>query len=320
MIIVMKTIEAFERDVFLQPQYLQIFKPQSPINERAQKNTIFCGSGDSLSASFLAESFSNLTVRAADPLDLLKNKHIIHKHTIFLVSISGNTISNIMVAKTAKKAIAITSNPKSRLSKVCSRTINLQFPNSDVFTGGSLSFLQSALTCISLVTKIKIRNGAKIFKKAIDESKKIKFSKRLFILGNLHTYPVAMYAAAKFYEQEGNLKILDVGKWWHEKTSGLPVPLGINVMKTSFGIDVIRKFDSFLQKSIEFGLAHEDDALDYAMKYSRSKPRELIKKFVKMYVNDVTVNMGERGERSIRKMFEMAKQEKLVPEFNLHIA
>jgi len=122
------------------------------------------------------------------------------------------------------------------------------------------------------------------------------------------------------YEQEGNLKILDVGKWWHEKTSGLPVPLGINVMKTSLSIDVIRKFDNFLQKSIEFGLAHEDDALDYAMKYSRSKPRELIKKFVKMYVNDVTVNMGERGERSIRKMFEMAKQEKLVPEFNLHIA
>ena len=200
---VMKTIEAFERDVFLQPQYLQIFKPQSPITEAAQKNTIFCGSGDSLSASFLAESFSNLTVRAADPLDLLKNKHIINKHTIFLVSISGNTISNIKVAKTAKKAIAITSNPKSRLSKVCSRTIYLQFPNSDVFTGGSLSFLQSALTCISLVTKIKIRNGAKIFKKAIAESKKIKFSKQLFILGNLHTYPVAMYAAAKFYELLG---------------------------------------------------------------------------------------------------------------------
>jgi len=122
------------------------------------------------------------------------------------------------------------------------------------------------------------------------------------------------------YEQEGILKILDVGKWWNEKTNGLPVPLGINVMKTSFGIDVIRKFDNFLQKSIEFGLAHEDEALDYAMKFSRSKPRELIKKFVKMYVNNVTVNMGERGEQSIRKMFELAKQEKLVPEFNLHIA
>jgi len=71
---VMKTIEAFESDVFLQPQYLQIFKPQSPITETAQKNTIFCGSGDSFSASLLAESFSNLTVRASDPLDLLKNK------------------------------------------------------------------------------------------------------------------------------------------------------------------------------------------------------------------------------------------------------
>ncbi len=112
------------------------------------------------------------------------------------------------------------------------------------------------------------------------------------------------------YEQEGNKKILDVGKWWDEKTNGLPVPLGVNVMKSEFGLDTIKKFDNFLQESIEYGLKHQDNAIDYAMKYSRGKPRELIKKFVKMYVNDVTVNMGEVGEKSIRKMFQMAKQKK----------
>ena len=122
------------------------------------------------------------------------------------------------------------------------------------------------------------------------------------------------------YEQEGNKKILDVGKWWDEKTNGLPVPLGVNVMKSEFGLDTIKKFDSFLQESIEYGLKHQDKAIDYAMKYSRGKPRELIKKFVKMYVNDVTVNMGTMGEKSIRKMFQMAKQKNLVPDFILKIA
>lgn len=122
------------------------------------------------------------------------------------------------------------------------------------------------------------------------------------------------------YEQEGNVKILDVGKWWDEETNGLPVPLGINVMKTNLGMDMIHKFDQYLQASIEYGLENLDDAIDYAMQYSRGKPRELIEKFVKMYVNEITVNMGDKGEESIRRVFEMAKQKKLVPEFALSIA
>jgi len=113
---------------------------------------------------------------------------------------------------------------------------------------------------------------------------------------------------------------LDVGEWWDKITDGLPVPLGINVMKDSFGLEIIRKFDKFLQESIQFGLAHTDDALEYAMKYGRGKSRDLIEKFVKMYVNNVTVNMGENGEKSIRILFEMALQKNLVPKFNLKIA
>jgi len=122
------------------------------------------------------------------------------------------------------------------------------------------------------------------------------------------------------YEQEGNVKILDVGEWWDKTTHGLPVPLGINVMKTSLGMDTIHKFDRYLQESIQYGLDNMDDAIEYAMQYSRGKPRDLIEKFVKMYVNPVTVNMGDKGEESIRRVFEMAKEKKLVPEFNLSIA
>jgi 1,4-dihydroxy-6-naphthoate synthase len=122
------------------------------------------------------------------------------------------------------------------------------------------------------------------------------------------------------YEQEGNVKILDVGEWWDKETDGLPVPLGINVMKTSLGEDTIHKFDKYLQASIEYGLKNLDDALEYAMQYSRGKPRELIEKFVKMYVNKVTINMGDKGEESIRRIFEMAKEKNLVPDFKLSIA
>jgi len=122
------------------------------------------------------------------------------------------------------------------------------------------------------------------------------------------------------YEQEDNTKILDVGEWWDKETDGLPVPLGINVMKTSFGNETITKFDKHLQESIEYGRKHFDDALEYAMQYSRGKPRGLIEKFVKMYVNDVTVNMGDAGEKSIKRLFEMARQKNLVRDFELNIA
>jgi len=122
------------------------------------------------------------------------------------------------------------------------------------------------------------------------------------------------------YEQEGNVKILDVGEWWDKTTNGLPVPLGINVMKTSLSMDMIHKFDKYLQTSIQYSLDNFDEAMDYAMQYSRGKPRDLIEKFVKMYVNQVTVNMGEKGEEAIKKLFEMAKEKKLVSDFNLSIA
>ena len=122
------------------------------------------------------------------------------------------------------------------------------------------------------------------------------------------------------YEQEGNVKILDVGEWWDKTTNGLPVPLGINVMRTDLGMETIVKFDKYLQASIEFGIEHFEDAIEYAMQYARGKERSLIEKFVKMYVNHVTVNMGDPGEESIRRLFQMAKEKGLVPDFEISIA
>ena len=122
------------------------------------------------------------------------------------------------------------------------------------------------------------------------------------------------------FGEEGIQKILDVGEWWHEKSGGLPVPLGVNVMSEKLGEELIYKFDKYLQESIKFARDNIPDALDYAMKYSRGKSRELIEKFVLMYVNEVTVDMGEAGEKAVRLMFEMAKEKGLVPDFELKIS
>ena len=200
---IVRTIEAYENDIRMQPEFLKNFKNQNLLSHKKQKETIFTGSGDSLASAMLAEVFSNFQVKSFDPLDLLKNKSITKNKTVYFVSISGNTLSNIKVAKTAKKSIAITSKPESRLAKACNESIILHSPNSDVFTAGSISFLESALTCISLVCPITIPKNNSFFEKAYAHAKNAKFGKRIFILGNMYTFPLAMYCAAKFYELLG---------------------------------------------------------------------------------------------------------------------
>ena len=115
------------------------------------------------------------------------------------------------------------------------------------------------------------------------------------------------------YEDEGLAKVADLGKWWDEATGGLPVPLGVNVMRTDIGTEAIAKFDRYLHDSILYGKENEEEALQYAMRYSRGKPSDMIKEFVRMYVNEKTVDMGDAGEKAINTMFEMASQKGLLP-------
>jgi len=177
---------------------------QKLLSVKKQQKTIFCGTGDSLAAALLAESFSNYHTRAVDPLDLLKNPSIIKNKDAYIISISGNTSSNVKAAKLFKNATAITSHPTSKLAKACSKKIILDYPSSGVFTSGSIGFIASALTCISLVSKFRVSGIIELFKKALLESKKVKLGKNIFILGNLQTFPIAMYGAAKFYEVLGS--------------------------------------------------------------------------------------------------------------------
>ncbi|MFL6525646.1 MAG: menaquinone biosynthesis family protein [Nitrososphaera sp.] len=106
---------------------------------------------------------------------------------------------------------------------------------------------------------------------------------------------------------------LDLGLWWSNTTGNLPVPLGINVASTrTVRLDQIREFSDLFTRSIQYGLDNIDAALDYAMQFGRGQPKETIRKFVKMYVNDLTQDMGHAGKKALEKMFEMAQERRMV--------
>ena len=103
--------------------------------------------------------------------------------------------------------------------------------------------------------------------------------------------------------------VFDLATWWTAKTKGLPMPLGINVASNkSMTLEQIKMFDKLFKESILYGLEHIESAVDYAMKYGRGQPRDVITRFIKMYVNDVTIDMGNIWEKSIKKMFAIAEE------------
>jgi 1,4-dihydroxy-6-naphthoate synthase len=101
------------------------------------------------------------------------------------------------------------------------------------------------------------------------------------------------------YKDEGLHLIADMGAWWKEKT-GLPLPLGGNVIRKDMPRDLQRKVSRHLRDSIAFGLQHRKNALDHAMRFARGLDRSKADEFVGMYVNDWTLDYGDDGRRAIR--------------------
>ena len=114
------------------------------------------------------------------------------------------------------------------------------------------------------------------------------------------------------FRDEGLTEIVDLGRWWKDET-GLPLPLGGNVVRRDLGADRIARISRALSRSIEYGLAHRSDALDHAMRYARGLPREKADQFVGMYVNAWTQGYGEAGRRAVQTLLDRAHAEGLVP-------
>jgi 1,4-dihydroxy-6-naphthoate synthase len=114
------------------------------------------------------------------------------------------------------------------------------------------------------------------------------------------------------FGDEGLTEIVDLGRWWKEET-GLPLPLGGNVVRRDLGPERIGRISRALSRSIEYGLAHRSDALDHAMRYARGLPREKADRFVDMYVNSWTRGYGEEGRRAVQTLLDRAHAAGLVP-------
>ncbi len=114
------------------------------------------------------------------------------------------------------------------------------------------------------------------------------------------------------YARQGLKLIIDLGKWWNER-HGLPLPLGGNVVRRALGDEAIREIADIMRESISYGLEHREVAVRHALKYGRGLDEKLADEFVGMYVNDLTLDYGEAGRRSVEIFLTEAAEAGIIP-------
>ena len=129
---------------------------------------------------------------------------------------------------------------------------------------------------------------------------------------------ILLHEGQVLYKGWGLKKIIDLGEKWFNHT-GLPIPLGLDVINRKFDDDLSSSIAKALKKSIEYAHANEDKALEYALSYGRGISKENGRKFVRMYVNADTVNMGKEGEAALKRLFSLAFDKGIIDFIFLHI-
>lgn len=115
------------------------------------------------------------------------------------------------------------------------------------------------------------------------------------------------------YEREGLVELANMGKWWRAKTGGLPLPLGVNVVRKDLGEEICVDVSRCMRESIEASLNNRDKALEYALQFARGMDVDTSDTFVGMYVNERTRDMGEDGVKAIRLLLSEGARIGLVP-------
>jgi 1,4-dihydroxy-6-naphthoate synthase len=114
------------------------------------------------------------------------------------------------------------------------------------------------------------------------------------------------------WQDQGYANLLDLGKAWGEDTS-LPIPLGLDVVHRRLGDEGARRVARAFQASIKYAIEHEDDAVEYALPFGRGIDADTCRRFVRMYVNEDTVNMGDEGKRALATLYGRARERGLIP-------
>jgi 1,4-dihydroxy-6-naphthoate synthase len=114
------------------------------------------------------------------------------------------------------------------------------------------------------------------------------------------------------YREQGFQKILDFGELW-DRLYGLPLPLGLDVVRKDLGEELARKLSQGLRQSIHYGYTHQQEAIPYALQYGRGIDTKLGERFVKMYVSELTVDMGEPGLKALQLLYRLGTERGAMP-------
>jgi 1,4-dihydroxy-6-naphthoate synthase len=114
------------------------------------------------------------------------------------------------------------------------------------------------------------------------------------------------------YATDGLLKVLDLGQWWHQQT-GLPLPLGGNVIRRSLGPETMLTTAHAIRDSIRHALDHREQALDYAMQFAQDVDARMANRYIGMYVNERTLDMGDDGREGVRRLLAMGYERGIIP-------
>jgi 1,4-dihydroxy-6-naphthoate synthase len=115
------------------------------------------------------------------------------------------------------------------------------------------------------------------------------------------------------YREMGLHRVIDLGQWWLKQT-GLPLPLGGNVIKRSLGAKLMERVAQDIRNSIQYGLDHREEAMAYAIQFARGLDTQDVDKFIGMYVNELTLDYGAEGRQAVRKLLQEAYKKKIIPE------
>jgi 1,4-dihydroxy-6-naphthoate synthase len=123
---------------------------------------------------------------------------------------------------------------------------------------------------------------------------------------------VVIHEGQLTYSRDGLSKVVDLGEWWHKETK-LPLPLGGNAIQRALDARTRHQVTRLLKESIEYGLKHREEALAYAMQFGRGLDSATADRFVSMYVNDWTVDCGERGRLAIQTLLDRGFESGILP-------
>ncbi len=132
------------------------------------------------------------------------------------------------------------------------------------------------------------------------------------VLNNQVDAGVVIHESQITYQDMGLHSVIDLGAWWQQET-GLPVLLGLDVVRRDLGEALCQQIATALHDSIDYALSHEEQALDYALQFGRGVDREVCRRFVRMYVNDQTRQIDTPSARSLHIMYERSFQRGLIP-------